>query len=76
MPDPANASACSLLKDFEREARTDNMPASVLAERKKALADKLNALIEAKKELAVSVTKDDLFAGAAVAEEENLDSKW
>jgi hypothetical protein len=52
------------------------MPASVLAERKKALADKLNALIEAKKELAVSVTKDDLFAGAAVAEEENLDSKW
>lgn len=70
MPMPA---LYSLLKEFEREARTDGMPAAVLAERKKAIADELNDLISKKKELGAGASKDELFAGAAVAEEEKLE---
>ena len=41
---------CRLIKDFEREARVDNMPPLDLATRKKALVQELNGFITAKKE--------------------------
>ena len=41
---------CRLIKDFEREARVDNMSATDLATRKKALVQELNSFITTKKE--------------------------
>lgn len=41
-----------LIKDFEREARTDGLPADDLAARKRALVAELNGLITAKKQAA------------------------
>ena len=41
--------ACRLIKDFEREARTDGMPTAVLAMRKKDLVQELNKFVEQKK---------------------------
>ena len=41
-----------LIKDFEREARTDGLPAEDLGGRKRLLVAELNALITAKKEAA------------------------
>jgi SNARE protein len=64
-----------LLKDFEREARTDGMPAPILAERKKELADGLNELISRKKDITNAVQKEDLFAGAAQPEETNVEGE-
>ncbi len=64
-----------LLKEFELEARADGMPAALLAQRKKALADQLNALIQRKKELGQAATKDELLAGAAVHQEANLEGE-
>ncbi len=49
------------------------MPAQLLAQRKKALADQLNVLINRKKEVGQSATKDELLAGAVVAHEENIE---
>ncbi|GFH26092.1 t-SNARE coiled-coil homology domain-containing protein [Haematococcus lacustris] len=63
----------ALLKDFEREARIDGMPAPILAQRKKVLVDQLNQLISKKKELAAFAAKDDLLAGAVVPQEENIE---
>lgn len=63
----------ALLKDFEREARTDGMPAELLSQRKKVLADALNTLIQRKKEVGQAATKDELFAGAVEKQEENLE---
>jgi hypothetical protein len=45
---------CSLIKDFEREARADGMPAAELATRKKARVQQLNAFIMQKKEVSVA----------------------
>eukprot|EP00884_Botryococcus_braunii_P012278 jgi/Botrbrau1/21050/Bobra.0144s0051.1 len=44
--------AKTLIKDFEREARADGMPADELAARKKGRVQELNALIQRKKDLA------------------------
>ena len=41
-----------LIKDFEREARTDGLPAEDLGARKRLLVAELNTLITAKKEAA------------------------
>mmetsp|Transcript_12347 Transcript_12347/g.21861 ORF Transcript_12347/g.21861 Transcript_12347/m.21861 type:complete len:288 (+) Transcript_12347:231-1094(+) len=60
----------ALLKDFEREARTDGMPAPLLAERKKTIADELNTYINKKKEIGLLATKDELFTGAIPQAEE------
>jgi hypothetical protein len=67
---------CRLLRDFEREARTDGMPEALLAQRKKALANELNDLIRIKKELGVFAERNELFEGAAgPSQGENLDSR-
>jgi hypothetical protein len=55
-----------LIHEFEREARTDGMPARELADRKRRLANQLNAFIARKK--AASGTEEgrnELLAGAA-----------
>lgn len=39
----------SLIKDFEREARTDGLPARELADRKRLLVNELNSYIALKK---------------------------
>jgi SNARE protein len=68
---------CRLLKDFEREARTDGMPAPILAERKKALADELNELIKRKKEIGAFAERSELLEGATgPPQEDNLESRW
>ncbi len=66
-------SARRQLKDFEREARADGMPAPLLLERKKALANELNALIARKKEIAAFGEREDLMQGQAVKEEDNIE---
>lgn len=59
-----------LIKDFELEARTDGMPASLLAERKRELVSKINEYIAMKKELNdANSAKQDLFAGAGAEKE-------
>lgn len=56
---------CSLIKDFEREARADGMPARELADRKKTLAAELNGYIQMKKDFSQGEgNKDDLMNGA------------
>ncbi len=65
-----------LLKEFEREARTDGMPANVLAERKKALADQLNGFINRKKDIGNQANKDELFAGATKDEEQPMEREY
>eukprot|EP00879_Flechtneria_rotunda_P007130 GHRR01007482.1.p1 GENE.GHRR01007482.1~~GHRR01007482.1.p1 ORF type:complete len:286 (+),score=109.54 GHRR01007482.1:322-1179(+) len=61
--------AKSLIHEFEREARTDNMPARELADRKRRLVNQLNSYIALKKQY--SSTEDgrnELMAGAAATE--------
>jgi hypothetical protein len=56
----------SLIKEFEREARTDGMPARELADRKRTLVNELNSYIALKKNY--SGTEDargELLAGVA-----------
>ncbi|GLC53382.1 hypothetical protein PLESTB_000738700 [Pleodorina starrii] len=58
-----------LIKDFEREARADNMPASELAARKRTMAAELNGFIEMKKAFAQAEgSKGDLLNGAGGGE--------
>lgn len=57
--------AKALIKDFERDARADGMPARELAERKKLLASELNGYIQLKKDFAQGEgNKGDLLNGA------------
>ncbi|PNH03475.1 putative plant SNARE 11 [Tetrabaena socialis] len=57
--------AKTLIKDFEREARANGMPAGELGARKKALASELNGYIALKKDFAESEgSKADLLNGA------------
>lgn len=51
-PTRGRAQPRRLIKDFEREARTDGLPAEDLGARKRLLVVELNALIAAKKEAA------------------------
>mmetsp|Transcript_5137 Transcript_5137/g.11178 ORF Transcript_5137/g.11178 Transcript_5137/m.11178 type:complete len:294 (+) Transcript_5137:264-1145(+) len=63
-----------LIKDFEREARVEGMPAAILANRKREMVNQLNAFIEMKKQVAQGqVDKTDLLSGAKVEQEENYD---
>ncbi|KIY93081.1 putative plant SNARE 13, partial [Monoraphidium neglectum] len=58
--------AKALIKEFEREARTDGMPARELADRKRTLVNELNSYIALKKNY--SGTEDargELLAGVA-----------
>ncbi len=41
---------CSLIKEYEREARTDGLSAQVLADRKKQMVQELNTYIGFKKQ--------------------------
>ena len=72
--------ACRLIKEFEREARTDGVPSAELASRKKALVQELNCYIamkkersgdlEARKELALTTgnsSPEKAYAGATDA---------
>ena len=73
--------ACRLIKEFEREARTDGVPAAELASRKKALVQELNSFIamkkdrsgdlEARKELALTTrnsSPEKAYAGTTGAD--------
>jgi hypothetical protein len=54
-----------LIKDFEREARADGLPAADLANRKRELVQELNGYIAMKKELsAQSSTRAELLGSA------------
>jgi novel plant SNARE len=55
-----------LIKEFEREGRTDGMPAKELADRKRNLVNELNNFIAMKKQYgAQSENREQLFDGAA-----------
>ena len=57
-----------LIKEFEREGRTDGMPAKELADRKRNLVNELNNFIAMKKQFgAQSENREQLFDGAAGA---------
>ena len=56
---------CSLIKEFEQEARTDNMPAAELNSRKKGLVQQLNEYIAKKKELGNDIAGRKELIGAA-----------
>jgi novel plant SNARE len=57
-----------LIKEFEREGRTDGMPAKELAERKRSLVNDLNNFIAMKKQFgAQAESREQLFDGAAGA---------
>eukprot|EP00878_Enallax_costatus_P004352 GHUV01004588.1.p2 GENE.GHUV01004588.1~~GHUV01004588.1.p2 ORF type:complete len:286 (+),score=100.88 GHUV01004588.1:345-1202(+) len=63
--------AKALIHDFEREARTDGMPARELADRKRKLVTELNSFINQKKQY--SSTEDgrnELLAGAGASGQE------
>ena len=53
-----------LIKEFEREARTDGMPPLDLATRKKALVQELNGYITAKKDFTVAATAKAELTGS------------
>ncbi|KAI8473157.1 MAG: hypothetical protein J3K34DRAFT_361577, partial [Monoraphidium minutum] len=58
--------AKALVKEFEREARIDGMPARELAERKRALVNELNSYIALKKNYSgADEARGELLAGAA-----------
>ncbi len=56
---------CSLIKEFEQEARTDNMPAAELTSRKKGLVQQLNEYIAKKKEFGIDIAGRKELIGAA-----------
>ena len=56
---------CSLIKEFEQEARTDNMPAAELTSRKKGMVQQLNEYIAKKKELGNDIAGRKELIGAA-----------
>ena len=56
---------CSLIKEFEQEARTDNMPAAELTSRKKGMVQQLNEYIAKKKELGSDIAGRKELIGAA-----------
>ena len=55
----------SLIKEFEQEARTDNMPAAELTSRKKTMVQQLNEYIAKKKELGNDIAGRKELIGAA-----------
>ena len=62
---------CRLIKDFEREARTDGMPTAALAARKKDLVLELNRYIEQKKQYSTDAqTRSALLGGKGGTERE------
>ena len=56
---------CSLIKEFEQEARTDGMPAAELTSRKKGMVQQLNEYIAKKKELGSDIAGRKELIGAA-----------
>ena len=55
-----------LIKDFEREARTDGMPARELADRKRKLVNEVNSYIALKKGYSsTESSRGELLSGAA-----------
>lgn len=57
---------CRLIKEFEREGRTDGMPARELADRKRGLVTELNNFIALKKSYsATEQGRNELMDGAA-----------
>lgn len=60
----------SLIKEFEREARIDGMPARELADRKRTLVNELNSYIALKKNYSSAEdARGELMAGAGAAGE-------
>lgn len=55
-----------LIKDFEREARVDNLPPLDLASRKKLLVQELNGFITAKKEFTQTQAAKSELIGTGV----------
>jgi hypothetical protein len=56
---------CRLIKEFEREGRTDGMPARELADRKRGLVTELNNFIALKKSYsATEQGRNELMDGA------------
>jgi hypothetical protein len=71
-----HSTSCRLLKDFERQARSDGMPSELLTQRKKPLAHELNQLIDMKKRSRAFAERSELLEGAAgPPKEENLESR-
>eukprot|EP00798_Chlamydomonas_sp_ICE-L_P029073 gene29073-32279_t len=65
--------AKALVKDFEREARAEGMPPSILGDRKRFLVGELNTYIAQKKEYGgAQKDRQSLLSGAAVQEEEDV----
>lgn len=71
---------CSLIKEFEQEARTDGMPAAELTSRKKGMVQQLNEYIAKKKELGSDIAGRKELIGAAkrgdVPKDYNSEHDW
>ncbi len=68
--------ACRLIREFEREARTDGMPANELNFRKKQYVQELNGFIGLKKAYSgASGQRSELMDGSK-SETEKLSSAW
>jgi hypothetical protein len=64
--DPCRPPSSSLIREFERDARDDNMPPDELNRRKKALVQELNGFIALKKAYsAQAAQRGELMQGAS-----------
>lgn len=67
--------AKNIIKDFEREARTDGMPVAELAERKRELVNELNSYIAMKKDYGNTLeARKNLLQGGEVTPETGPES--
>lgn len=67
--------AKTLIREFEREARTDGMPPAELNMRKKEMVQELNGFIGLKKAYSSqSVARNELLAGGKLPGDQNLDT--
>lgn len=69
----ANKWGCSLIKEFEREARTDGIPAKELGRRKTDLVDDLNRFINLRKTRAGQLQSRQELLQNPAAEDEPVD---
>lgn len=64
---------CRLVKEFEREARSDGMPAAELAERRRMLVNQLNNFISIKKtQTQILSARAGLLAGSQERQQEGV----